>query len=269
MIEKNILNRKKRVFDDFEICLDDMWLIESDERYDITITLKDTAPAYQAIRTTAGVGVVEMLDGERFTLTENTLFIIEIPKLKRFFCKEAQWCFQSYGFDMREMPYATVHQVLYMPMTERERRLNEDCFTYLGSTQKYEALFAQHLFESLFALWHISSQNNLSFIKINMEAIMSAIMLDLSKPIRVAEIADYCGVSEGHLRRMFRQYVGVSPKQYMEEKRILAAKDFLLATTRPLKEIATQCGFANQHYFSKCFKKKYGISPTQFRMQHR
>ena len=269
MQNKNILNRTKHVFDDFEILLDNMWLLESDDIYDVTITAREVSPRYQAMRTTAGIGVAEMLDGEVFTLTENTLFIVEHDGLKRFFCKEAPWCFQSYGFDMKEMPLSSLNQVHTIQMSERERRLNEDCFAYLGSSSKYEALYAQHLFESLFALWHIGAQDDLSVMKTNIESALAYVMRNLSTPIKVSDIAASWGISEVHLRRIFHQYVGMSPKQYMEEKRLIAAKDFLLATTRPLKEIATQCGFASQHYFSRCFKKKYGISPTQLRIRQR
>ena len=269
MKNKNILNRAKRIFDDFEIRLDNMWLLESDDIYDVTAAAYEASPVYQILRTTAGVGVLETIKGEVFTLTENTLFIAEYRNIKRFFCKEAPWCFQSYGFDMKGMPISTLNQVHSIPMTERERRLNEDCFAYLGSASKYEALYAQHLFESLFSLWHISAQNNSSVIKTNIESALSYVMRNLSVPIKVSDIAANWGVSEVHLRRMFHQYVGMSPKQYMEEKRLVAAKDFLLATTNSLKEISEQCGFANQHYFSRCFKKRYGISPTKLRIQQR
>jgi AraC-like DNA-binding protein len=67
--------------------------------------------------------------------------------------------------------------------------------------------------------------------------------------------------------RSFRSAYGVTPYEYLNQRRINIAKLLLRNSTLSIEEIATQTGFPDHNYFSKYFKKKVGLSPTQFRKQ--
>lgn len=47
-----------------------------------------------------------------------------------------------------------------------------------------------------------------------------------------------------------------------------AASDLLLCTSMKIFEITQKCGYSDQHYFSYCFKKYYGVSPNKYREEH-
>lgn len=47
-----------------------------------------------------------------------------------------------------------------------------------------------------------------------------------------------------------------------------AANDLLLCTSMKIFEITQKCGYSDQHYFSYCFKKYYGVSPNKYREEH-
>ena len=49
------------------------------------------------------------------------------------------------------------------------------------------------------------------------------------------------------------------------ERRMKAASDLLLCTSMKIFEISQKCGYSDQHYFSYCFKKYYGVSPSKYR----
>lgn len=66
-------------------------------------------------------------------------------------------------------------------------------------------------------------------------------------------------------RRMFKNYTGLSPRQYCLQLKIMRAKELLLNTDHSVKEISYQLGFESIHYFSRLFKKKTGMSPREFR----
>ena len=66
-------------------------------------------------------------------------------------------------------------------------------------------------------------------------------------------------------RRMFKNYTGLSPRQYCLQLKIIRAKELLLSTNLSVKEISYELGFESIHYFSRMFKQKTGKSPSEFR----
>jgi AraC-like DNA-binding protein/signal transduction histidine kinase/ABC-type sugar transport system substrate-binding protein len=82
------------------------------------------------------------------------------------------------------------------------------------------------------------------------------------------EIADAVGVSATYLTRLFRQKMGLSLWQYVNQYRIAQAQRLLTSTTKSVTEIATLVGFNDPAYFSRAFRKVAGISPQRYRQQH-
>ena len=64
---------------------------------------------------------------------------------------------------------------------------------------------------------------------------------------------------------MFKKYTGVPPVQYHLDLKILRAKEMLLYTDKSIKEISFEMGFQSIYYFSRVFKNKLGISPSEIR----
>lgn len=85
--------------------------------------------------------------------------------------------------------------------------------------------------------------------------------------LRVCDLAAACGMSESTFRREFHRYAGVSPKQYILERKINKAKQMLRSGYYPIKEICMILGFFDDAYFSKIFKKSTGMTPMQYAEQ--
>jgi len=64
---------------------------------------------------------------------------------------------------------------------------------------------------------------------------------------------------------MFKQYTGIAPVQYQLDLKIRRAREMLVSTDRTIKEIAYDLGFQSIHYFSRLFKKKTGVAPSEIR----
>ncbi len=79
------------------------------------------------------------------------------------------------------------------------------------------------------------------------------------------ELAHQHNVGYSYFRKMFKKYTGVSPGQYHLQLRIIRAKELLISTDKSIKEISLELGFQTIHYFSLLFKKKVGMTPTEFR----
>lgn len=72
-------------------------------------------------------------------------------------------------------------------------------------------------------------------------------------------------ISVSTLQRAFGEYFGVSPKQYLIKLRMNHAFELLAEDRLSVREVAAACGFTDEKYFSRAFKKKYGYSPSQLR----
>lgn len=78
-------------------------------------------------------------------------------------------------------------------------------------------------------------------------------------------LADQVRIDRTYLYRMFKEELGVSPKEYLTQYRIRMATVMLSTSNQSIKEISYACGFADTSLFSSCFKKYLGFTPQQFR----
>lgn len=92
---------------------------------------------------------------------------------------------------------------------------------------------------------------------------------NISQKITVEDIAKRCAISPKYLCKVFKNTVGVSPLSYVLTEKFEAAKDLLLSTDMPIKEIAAAVGFDDSCYFSTAFRSHEKVSPGQFRAAHR
>lgn len=72
-------------------------------------------------------------------------------------------------------------------------------------------------------------------------------------------------ISVSSLQRMFLQQFGISPMQYVIKLRMNKAMRLLVENTHSVKEVAVLCGFSDEKYFSRAFKRKYGYPPSRLR----
>ena len=78
--------------------------------------------------------------------------------------------------------------------------------------------------------------------------------------------------SYDYLRKVFKKELGVTPHQYLSDKRLQTAAELLgggFAEDNNIAEISQMCGFREPLYFSRMFKKKFGIAPSYYQEQQR
>ncbi|WP_198969009.1 DNA-3-methyladenine glycosylase 2 family protein [Xylophilus sp. ASV27] len=81
----------------------------------------------------------------------------------------------------------------------------------------------------------------------------------------VARLAARLGISDRHLRRVFEAQFGVSPLQYLQTRRLLAAKQLLTDTALPVAGVAEASGFGSLRRLQAAFGSRYGLSPAALR----
>ena len=83
----------------------------------------------------------------------------------------------------------------------------------------------------------------------------------------VESTADYLNVSEHTLLNVFQSLFGIRTIEYLQHLKTDLARHLLLTSETTIKEISDQLGYADQFTFSKSFRKRFGRSPTQYRIQ--
>ena len=81
--------------------------------------------------------------------------------------------------------------------------------------------------------------------------------------------AEICNMSKFHFLRVFKETTGVTPVEYRNNIRIEHGAELLKNTDFSVEEIGLRVGFLSLAYFSCCFKKKYGVSPKEYRKRER
>ena len=95
------------------------------------------------------------------------------------------------------------------------------------------------------------------------------ILENLYLTITQEKIAGSVGMGYSLFRKKFKEYTGVSPAQYQIQLRINKAKDLLIASSLPIKEIAHNLGFETTDYFLRLFKQKTGFTTSEFREKNK
>jgi AraC family transcriptional regulator, regulatory protein of adaptative response / DNA-3-methyladenine glycosylase II len=83
----------------------------------------------------------------------------------------------------------------------------------------------------------------------------------------VSSIAARLGISERHMLRITMSHLGVSPLQYLQTRRLLAAKSLLTDTKLPISSVALSSGFGSLRSFNAAFLRHYGMPPTRLRKE--
>ncbi|MFA5029114.1 MAG: helix-turn-helix domain-containing protein [Candidatus Methylomirabilota bacterium] len=90
----------------------------------------------------------------------------------------------------------------------------------------------------------------------------------LAKPMDLGALAGAVGLSEIHLRRLFQQQCGITPRRYLLKVRLECAGELLRTTVHAVEWIAGEVGFRSGTRFAKVFRRVYGHSPSEYRALH-
>lgn len=96
-------------------------------------------------------------------------------------------------------------------------------------------------------------------------AVRSYLEENFRRKLLIEELCSHFFCSRSTLLNAFKQECGVTISRYLNELRLEEACRLLTGSTRPIGEIAEACGFADQNYFSKVFRRACGMTPSEYR----
>lgn len=85
--------------------------------------------------------------------------------------------------------------------------------------------------------------------------------------ISIEKMAEICDFSQSHFMKFFKKNMGIPFISYLNEYRLIIASRLLLTSSSSIIYIAQECGFDNLSYFNRLFRKKFSMTPSQFRHQ--
>ena len=87
--------------------------------------------------------------------------------------------------------------------------------------------------------------------------------------LHLSQIAELCRINEKYLGRIFKEQACISFREYLMNIRLEKARDLLKQTSKSVTEICFFCGFNEITYFNHVFKKKYMLSPSEYRKENK
>lgn len=127
------------------------------------------------------------------------------------------------------------------------------------SALAYQALMA--IYDDAFGT-HDSDRDDLD---VELQRVLDYIRNNLDCPMSVEALADLAKMSRSHFTRHFAAREGQPPAEFIMRERMRKASRLLATEELDVRAIAHQCGFSDSNYFSKVFRRNFGISPTEFR----
>ena len=88
---------------------------------------------------------------------------------------------------------------------------------------------------------------------------------NLSQSIKLEDLANQVGISKFHFSRLFKKSMGISPHQYLIQRRIELAKQLLVEADRAISDVALECGFNSHAHLGKYFRQFTGMTPKSYR----
>ena len=127
-------------------------------------------------------------------------------------------------------------------------------------------LFLDYLIQSAHST-QLLSNNKMSDYYIK-EAI-NYIEQNFQNNITIEDVASVCGINRSYLGKIFKKNTGQSPQEFLMNYRMVKAAELLKLTSLSIADIGSAIGYENQLHFSRAFKNIYGVSPREWRNQHK
>ena len=112
-------------------------------------------------------------------------------------------------------------------------------------------------------------KDDLMSVENEMNTLIEYITMNPRRIVSNQELADVIFRSKDYIIKRFFANFGATPYDYQIQQKIFSAKNMLANMNLSVKEIANSLGYDDQHYFSYMFKKRCGMSPTQYRKKIR
>ncbi len=226
-----------------------------------------TTPSLVAFRTVSGGGTLYfMIDDNEHQVRIDTpsVLLFNDWELDRVGDVDDHWRIDWYEFASTDPFAGLLHKVIEMPWTEEENRKASDVHSHVGNSSFSERAYTAAQFSEMLFGWFRST----GFVTSEpdhqlLEKAMGILQSRIFEPTNVELIAAEVGVSAVKMRKLFRENLLMSPKQYFDRLRFEEARR-LLQQGVLAKQVGKRLGFQNSNHFSKAFKAHVGLTIREY-----
>ena len=197
---------------------------------------------------------------------ENILF-----KLDLLISKQTDSCFQNY-FSPLLNGHLSIPTLLepshpyYAPISACIDGADEICKTYPPA---YELAIKAQLFYMFHILFskccNTKPQHKTTKTLDKMKLVIKYVENNYMEKISIADMARELDLSESHFMKLFKNTMGTSFTSYLNEYRLTMVSRLLISSESSILDIAAESGFDNLSYFNRMFKKRFGMTPREYR----
>ena len=148
---------------------------------------------------------------------------------------------------------------------------NYFCTGFRLSKELLTSSLLQNLWLEIFENTDISYQeehkDHSTASQARLQLMLQFIHLNYSRSISLDDIAEQAMVSKSTALNLFRKYLHITPVNYLINYRLKQAGQLLSKTEKKVSLISSETGFHNVDYFCRLFKKRYQLTPTEYRKQ--
>ena len=211
-----------------------------------------------------GEKIYTFTDGKKLTVREND--IIYLPKYSSYAVKSKEYgdCY-AINFDIDE-------DISFEPFVVKVKNFNEIIEHFRVANKIWGIKKTGHILKCKAELYNIIyalRQEYFSeyFPTKKLEIIKPAIDYiheNYSKKcISVEWLSEMCNITPEYFRKIFKSFYGISPIKYINNLKIIQAKELLVSNMYSVTEAANKAGYTDMAHFSREFKKSMGISPSE------
>ncbi len=193
--------------------------------------------------------------------------VIFLPKNSRYTIKVfADYKFIYTDFDICSEDSGTLCAAVYRPYRQKAQEAFRRLLFYWTKggrkklTKSRQTLYS--IYDLIIDTVLFESEKQMMLI----EPALHLIALEKNdEKVTVELLADACGISSVHLRRLFMKQFGMSPIKYISKQKTERAKELLRYDSLSITDISETLGFSSIYYFCKSFKKETGLTPGEYR----
>ncbi|KAF1296671.1 DNA-binding response regulator [Enterococcus sp. JM4C] len=152
--------------------------------------------------------------------------------------------------------------LLFMDIYRQFGQLDDE--DYLATIQKINQAITVNELEKLLVKV-IDEQKEPKMYSSNVQNVLAIIEKDYQKELTLKRVSDELHLNVMYLGQLFKKETKRSFSQFLNQFRMEKAQNLLLHSEKNINEIADEIGYNNSTYFSKMFKKMYGVSPKEYR----
>ncbi len=213
-----------------------------------------------------GINKYVFSDGSEMTVKEGELFYLPKFSSYRLIQVKKGECI-AVNFELAEGDATYPHFFLTSKYKIKYTTILKELLSaWSAHTQVSENICMLKLYELVCAIQADASKQYVNSKKRNI-AIYGAeyIINNISRAeLTVDEISKKLNLSPEYFRKIFASVYGTSPKKYMLELRIQRAKELMLSNDMTVSKISMLCGYENESYFCREFKRITGHTPTEY-----